>query len=368
MLVSAFLIDARAQEPAFYSDMWATRPAVRYEQSKGVFHYVVPCKQYAARGSQEVELAICWPVLARRLRMVNGKFDFSDFIPGILTISATQVRFIPEAAKDMEFWNSIPVSNVRLEDDPAKITRYLTSKEIGYKFGFRNYCEECDKLGSVLDPAKGAQLISEFQNVSDALTHFGLVYGRLTAIARQVRFIVAPRNQPTPSDPHGAMSLYSALNRGLAAACPAGVRPCLQEYEKYQACESTVSPTGCGSPPSCTATCALSPETIKPLNATECWGAPSPSATLIPSWTEVFKQEDADRASRGEPKPVSKAPVGAVGMSAIGGSWSPQPGWATLASMGASIPTMINGYKLSQPEKSCGVAQTYERLRTDHLR
>ena len=63
MLVSAFLIDAQAQEPAFYSDMWATRPAVRYEQSKGVFHYVVPCKQYAARGSREVELAICWPVL-----------------------------------------------------------------------------------------------------------------------------------------------------------------------------------------------------------------------------------------------------------------------------------------------------------------
>lgn len=97
-------------------------------------------------------------------------------------------------------------------------------------------------------------------------------------------------------------------------------------------------------------------------------GSPSSSATLIPSWTEIFKQEDADRASTGEPKPVSKAPVGAVGMAAMDGSWSPQPGWATLASMGVSMPTMIDGYKLGQPEKSCGVAQTYERLRTDHLK
>jgi hypothetical protein len=369
IFISAFLVGARAQEPAFYSDFFSTRPAVRYEETKGVFHYIIPCKQYAAKGSQDIESAICWPVLARRLRMINGKFDFSDFIPGILTISATQVRFIPEAAKDMEFWNSIPVSGVKLADDPAKITRYLESKEIGYKFGFRNYCEECDKSGSALDPSKEAQLIAEFQNVSDALTHFDQVYGRFTEMARQVRFIVAPRNQPTPSDPHGAMSIYSALNRGLAAACPTDVRQCLQEYEKYQSCESTASRTGCGAPPSCTAICALPPETIKPLHATECWGAPSSSATLIPSWTEVFKQEDADRAARGEPKPVSKTPFGVVGMGGIpGSSWSPQPGWGTLAPIGASMPTMIDGYEVAHPEKSCGVAQTYERLRAGHLR
>jgi hypothetical protein len=365
IFLSALQVGARAQEAAFYSDLFSTRPAVRYEEAKGVFHYVIPCKQYVAKGSQDLESAICWPVLARRLRMINGKFDFSDFVPGILTISATQVRFIPEAVKDMEFWNSIPLSGVKLADDPAKITRYLESKEIGYKFGFRNYCEECDKSRAAVDPSKEAQLIAEFQNVSDALTHFDQVYGRFSEMARQVRFIVAPRNQPTTYDPHEAMSIYSALNHGVAAACPAQVRPCLQEYEKYQACESTASSRAeCGPTPSCTAICTLSPETLKPLHATECWGAPSSSATLIPSWTEVFKQEDADRATKDNPKQVSKVPFGVAGTGGLlGASWSPQPGWGTLAAIGASMPTIIDGYEIAHPEKSCGVAQTYERLR-----
>jgi hypothetical protein len=357
--LSAFPTGARAQEPAFFSDLFYTRPAVRYEETKGAFHYVIPCKQYAVKGSQELEPAICWPVLARRLRMVNGKFDFSDFIPGILTISATQVRFIPEAAKDMEFWNSNPVSGFKLADDPAKITRYLESKEIGYKFGFRNYCEDCDKSKSLVDPSKDAQLIAEFQNVSDALTHFDQVYGRFTEMARQVRFIVAPRNQPTPTDPHGAMSIYSALNGGLAEACPTEARTCLQEYEKYQACESTASHTGCGTPPSCTAICALPAEAIEALHATECWGAPSSSATLVPSWAEVFKEEDADRAAKGEAKPAAKVPAGVVAAGGFPGGWSPQPGWGNLAAMGASLPTMIDGYEVAHPERSCGVAQTY---------
>ena len=120
IFLSALQVGARAQEAAFYSDLFSTRPAVRYEEAKGVFHYVIPCKQYVAKGSQDLESAICWPVLARRLRMINGKFDFSDFVPGILTISATQVRFIPEVVKDMEFWNSIPLSGVKLADDPSE--------------------------------------------------------------------------------------------------------------------------------------------------------------------------------------------------------------------------------------------------------
>jgi hypothetical protein len=372
LFLFSFRVGAGGQEPAFYSvDLLGSKPAVRYEQAKGVFHYVVPCKQYVATGRQELEAAICWPVTARRLRMIHGKLDFSDFIPGILTVSVTQIRFIPEAAKDMQFWNSIPAAGVKLTDDPAKITRYLESKEIGYKFGFRNYCEECDKSGSALDPTKDAQLIAEFQNVSEALTHFKEVYDRITEMAQQVRFIVAPRNQPMPSDPHVAMSLYSALNRGLAAACPSAVRPCLEEFEKYQACESAAPVTGCGAPPRCTATCALPPGTIKSLHASECWGAPSSSATLVPSWSEVFNREDENGTAKGDARPVAKAPIGGViGSIGMGGGRTPQPGWGTLAGIGASIPTMIVGYDPGQAtngqeDKSCSVAQTYKRLRAD---
>ena len=369
ILLLSYLHSAEAQEAAFYNvDLFGPKPAVRFEQAKGVFHYVVPCKQYVSEDGPGQESAICWPVSARRLRMVDGKFDFSAFIPGILTISATQVRFIPQDAKDMAFWHSLPVSKVRLTEDPAKVTRYLESKEIGYKFGFLNYCEECDRSSSPLNPAKEAQLISEFQNVAEALIHFDVVYAKIAGLAREVRFTVALRNQPKLSDPRAAMIIYSNLNRSLAGLCPATVRPCIEEYAKYEACESSASSAGCGSPPACTATCTLPPATITSLKASECWGVPSSSATLIPSWEDVFRQEDADRVlASGEAKSGQAIAIG-LGAAPKPYSWIPGPGWSTLVGTGASVPTIIDGYPLNQPDKACGVAQTYERLKTDHLR
>ncbi len=366
MVLLLLLAKARAQEAALFSeDAYGSKPAIRYEQARGVFHYVVPCKQYVTMGSQQTERAVCWPASARRLRIINGKFDFSDFIPGVLTISATQVRFIPAEAKDMPTWGSIPVADIRFGDDPSKITRYLTSKDIGYKFGFLNYCEECDKNSTALDPAKDAQLSSEFQNVSEALTHFDQVYSRIADIATKVRFDIAARNQPTPTDPGPAMRIYSALNHELSGLCPAAVRSCLKEYEIYQQCKSKGPATNCSSPPSCTATCILPPATIRRLKVTECWAPRKASANLIPSWDEVFKQEDKVGVPKGGTNPIEKASFGGGGLVGMG---SPQPGWATLAGIGASVPTMIDGYVPGASEKSCGVERTYERMRAEHRR
>ncbi len=364
--------------------------AVRYEEARGVYHYVVPCKQLIGGGSYDTEVALCWPINAMRLRMVNGKLDFSQATQGTLTISAREVRFIPVQAQDMGLWLSVPLSEAQFSDQSGSGTSgfgtaMIGSKEVAYKFGFMNLCVPSCAPGAVaLDPSKSDQLKAEFKNVSDSLKSFDSVYGRFRTMALQVRFTVTPGNQPKPGDGGSAMELYSALNGRLAEVCSEPAKSCIKKYQAYQDCAGK-NPSGgpCGATPDCTATCALAPESYKKLEAGVCESPTRDSATLFPRWTEYVKKEDGGRTSNTSPTTAqSSAEVrGVVEMAAppamggvlgshpttTGGSWTPPPGWGSLAGMSGGTFAMVDVASQQPPDDSCSAAHVYARMKAMHV-
>lgn len=387
MLLVGSTFTALAQEPAFFSNGSAMGQAVRYEQAHGVYHYVVPCKQLIGGMSYDTEVALCWPVNAMRLRMGDGKLDFSAATQGTLTISAREVRFIPVQAKDMALYFSVPIFQAQFSDQSGSGTSgfgtaMIGSKEVAYKFGFANVCVPSCAPGSVaLDPSKNDQLKAEFRNVADSLKTFDSVYGRFRTMALQVRFIVTPGNQPKPGDVVLAMELYGGLNGRLAEVCSESARSCIKKYQAYQECSGKNPSSGtCGAPPDCTATCTLAPESYKRLEAGVCESPSRDSATLFPRWTEYARTDESGRGSNpsataAPPSPVVAGMAGVPG--AMGGvlgshstttgtSWTPPPGWGSLAGMSGGTFAMVDVASRQPPDDSCSASHVYARMKAMH--
>ena len=292
------LVDAGwTQGPAFLGG----GQSARYEEAAGYFHYLWPCK-VAADGSQvrgpgtgvDATPALCWPIRASRVRMVDGKVERSPVVEGILIVSAAQVHFSPGNAKDAEYKAKSPIANVLFRHDGGKLFATLSMAGTVYQFAFDNFCVECVQGSPPLDPAKGAQLDAEYSELADSLKQFEVVHKRISDVAALVLLRVRPGDQPTTDDPPEAMGLYSKLNRGLAEACPEPAKTCLRSYEAYQTCEAGAA-KDCGVVPTCSAVCAVTPQVLQELGAGLCQSPRQDSATLIPDWTDVLKKEDAER-------------------------------------------------------------------------
>jgi protein TonB len=369
------IIATHAQEPALFSPGLAVPiHAVRYEENPGYFHYVVPCRQFAGG---KLEPALCWPVNAIRLRMVDGKLEQSAMVSGTLTVSATQVRFIPQNQQDMEFSQAIAISEVSYTHQPGHGFAILGGKDQGFEFGFVNFCAGCQAGAAPLGPA--AQLEPEFSNVADSLQHFDSFYGRIRDLAREIRLTIGPVNQPTPEDPGPAMELYATLNQRLAEVCAEPARSCLRSYQAYQACESGASPANCGAPPSCTASCTLAPDVYHGLNAGACESPAKDSLALYPNWEDALKREDAEH-----PPATPACGPGVVGMSGMGsggiggvagilGTPAPPPtvgiaqypGWMTLRGMPDQLLATVD-YPSQTSDGSCKARQVYDLVKARH--
>jgi TonB family protein len=371
-LLLCLALNGRTQEPAFFTSgiLDGAKQAVRYEQKPGFFHYVIPCKQYISDGRFETEVALCWPVNAIRLRMVDGKLDVSPAFQAVLTVSAAQFRLIPLNQKDMELRLNNPAAQTEFSFKPGANTAFVGSKSIGYKFGFANVCiSQCTPGANPLDPSKVTQLNTEFSNVSESLKAFDSVYSRMRAMALRVRFSVDPANQPTVLDNHAARALYGALNHRLAAVCPDPAKTCIQKYEAYQACQNGPSPATCAEPPLCTAICTLPPEVYGTLQAGVCESSSHDSATLFPFWKEVFEREAAERAA--QPADLSdKAACNALtvppavgGLAGMAGAATP-PGWGSLAGMSGGANAITDVPSLRPPDESCSASHIYKRVKS----
>src|ERR1017187_5850772 len=80
-----------SQEPAFLS----MRQGVRYEEARGSFHYVLPCRMPTAAAVQPDATttgALCWPALLGRLQMIDGKLQSLTPVDGMFMLSASLLR------------------------------------------------------------------------------------------------------------------------------------------------------------------------------------------------------------------------------------------------------------------------------------
>ena len=304
-----------AQEPALLQG----GEAVRYEEAHGDFHYVFPCRfpaaGSAAAGSSATPAtgipAICWPAYLGQIRMVDGKAQSSPPTPGVLMVSNSLVRFTPQDSKASQIMPDTAPSQISFSYDAKHVVAGMQTKDGLYAFTFQAICKGCTPGTSPIDPSKGAQLESEYREFQQSLIQFEVVSKRINDLASQMPFALTPKNQPSVEDVPAAMALYSDLNHRLAPLCPEAARPCVQSYERYQACKSADLKADCGAAPSCTAVCPLAADAWRGLKATFCRSPKLDYAALVPDWTPVAEKMDAARAARGpiDPKTIHIEPA-----------------------------------------------------------
>ena len=330
-----------AQEPAFLSGGMA----IRYEEARGVFHYVFPCKlplgdtpqsRGAATSAKDKTSALCWPVLVGRFRTVDGKSESPAFVAGILMVSASLVRFVPNDTKNANLMPDTPPTGTAFQYDAGHVMAILRTKEGAYGFTFQARCLGCSRDMPPLDTKKKAQLEGEYRDFGDSLTQFDIVSKRINELAAQIRIGITPKNQPTLKDPPEAMGLYSDVNQRFAELCPEPAKSCVHSYAKYQACKSGNLSTECGDPPGCSAFCALTSAALRELKAGLCTSRLLDSATLVPDWSAVARKMDAAREA--------KDPI--------------DPKTMHLAAAPPGPPLDFMG-KPTQPDNPCSVESTY---------
>jgi TonB family protein len=292
------------QEPAFLSG----GSAVRYEEAKGVFHYVFPCKlplgdtpqpSGGTTSTNGMTSALCWPVFVSWFQTVDAKSESMISVSGVLMVSDSLVRFVPNDAKTNNLMPDAPPTGISFQYDAGHMMAVLRTKEGAYGFTFRAMCIGCTLGTGPLDTNKAAQLEGEYRDLEESLTQFGTVSKRINELAAQIRLGITPKNQPTLKDPPEAMGLYSDLNQRFAELCPEPAKSCVHSYAKYQACKSGNLTFECGDPPDCSAFCALTPGTVRELKAGLCTSKFLDSASLVPDWSGVARKMDAAREAKG---------------------------------------------------------------------
>ncbi len=276
----------------------------RYEVSEGIYHYVIPCSQKLDKATTpdtkpaNAPPALCWPVILGQVQMIEGKPQSTVPINGTLMVSASTAQFIPDdVANKGRFLPEVPAAELVFFHNAGQQTGVVTTKREVYMFTFRPFCQGCVP-GSPATPVSAAQLDSEFTEFGESLKKFDAVHKRISDLAAQWRVGVTPGNQPTVKDLPEAMGLYGEMNRKVATSCVEPAKSCIQNYEKYQLCKSISLEAECGTAPSCSASCVLTPEAFKALQVTFCLSPSQDSASLIPDWSEVAKKfETAQKTS-----------------------------------------------------------------------
>ncbi len=295
---------AFAQEPAFLYD----NPALRYEVSPGRYHYVFPCKMRSqANGAVSADSppAICWPILGGQFK--NAKGENVKLVPvvGVIAVSATTVKYLPNEANAASPMPDLPVSEIQYSYDASRSVATLKTSAGTWGFAFRPICIDCQPGNVPPDPSRQQQFAAEYREFQESLVDFKKVESHLQELAANLRIGVTPSNQPNLQDPPEAMALYSDLNTRLSPYCSDSARTCLASYQKYQACKSAGLQAECGEPPSCSTACIITSAQLKALKVTLCESRLQDSATLIPDWSEVAKKRDADRQARSSSDPIT---------------------------------------------------------------
>ena len=294
----------KAQVPAFLSGGMA----VRYEEAPGYFHYVFPCKMPLGNSphagstpspATDTVPALCWPALMAQAKMANGSAKSTVPVAGVLMVSASLVRFVPNDPKNTSLIPDAPSKDTVFQYDAPHAVAALRTKEGTYGFAFQSICLGCTPGTSPIDTKKSAQLEGEYRDFKESLTQFDTVSRHINDIAARIRVGVTLKNQPTVSDPPEAMALFSDLNQRFAEFCVEPDKSCVRNYAKYQACKSASSSADCGDPPACSAFCTLTSEALRGLKAGLCTSKLLDSGALIPDWSEAAKKMDAAREAKG---------------------------------------------------------------------
>ena len=296
--------EGRSQEPAFYSHSMG----VRYEEGPGNFHYVFNCALPIGNARESASgfpaqgrgaAAVCWPALMGRVQTTNGTLTYDKPVSGVLMVSASLVRFVPDDLAGPSMLPDKAPAEIQYSHNAKEITATLSVKEGAFAFAFRSLCLGCTSGAVRYDTKKMAQLNAEFREFEDSLTHFDVVSSHIHDLASTLRVGVMPKNQPSVTDPPEAMGLYGDLNGRFAALCPEPAKSCVQAYAKYQMCKRGSLQAECGDEPACSAYCAIPSDNLRSLKATFCTAQGGDSMALVPDWTPVAEKMDADRRARG---------------------------------------------------------------------
>lgn len=343
----------QGQTPVFFSG----QRAVRYEESPGIYHLVVPV--YLKADGTEATLpatdthpALLWVATAVRAKMSSAPIDPSEVVEGSMRVTEQNVEFLPRDPKDAGFRFQLSSSEADFNHHPGLESGMIGSKSGYYQFNFENICFDCATDTALPPPVHPEQRDGEFQMFGESLTHFQAVWERIREISEQTSFEVNPKNQPSAADAEGAMQAYAAMNRRLAELCPETAKSCLRSYEKYQACRTGSQTAVCGPAPACTTACTISRKARNDLKAGVCVRGNSLFATLFPDWSEALLHDPA-----WQPAKLSSAEASEMlfrGLSLTGFMGLPagmEPGTAGAPTMVALGPT------------SCSVEIGYEKAK-----
>ena len=300
-LLPIVVVPIHSQEPAVYQGL----QAVRFDEGFDRYHYVLPCNMPSAAvttpphaSNSSTEPGLCWPAVAGLFRILpDGKLDGTPFVAGVLFISAHNVRFFPDSAKDQSISFSIPVDKLIASNGLPKnqVIIYSNNRNSFFRLFLRTACLQCVPNGLDGNLDVTPQIAAEISLVADATLHFDAVLKKISEIAKLRRVNVFPGNQPTLTDPHEAMALYSDLNRKLIPLCPVAARSCVQSYADYQACSAASPAASCGTPPSCSTFCPLSDKEITSMDTPSCTSRTQDGMTLYPDWTDVARKMEEAR-------------------------------------------------------------------------
>lgn len=282
--------------------------AARYEESAGYFHYILSCKMPGSATSKPAAddpPALCWPALAGQFKNEKGEPASTNPVAGIMMVSASSVRFVPNDPKTTAAMPEASSSEIQFSYDARQVVATLKTRSGTYGFAFQAFCFGCKKGVSPIDPAKQQQLQTEYREFQASLTQFDVVARHIKDISSQIRIGINPTNQPTTNDPPEAMALYSDLNARFAGYCSESARTCIATYQKYQTCKSGNLQADCGESPSCSVSCPITSDQLKALKATFCSSKTEDSVSLVPDWTVVAEKMDAERKARGPIDPHS---------------------------------------------------------------
>ena len=285
---------AGAQEPAYA----AGYPAVRFEQSPGVFHYIYACQptremallaQIAAKPAANPEPALCWPVWALRMSKNGASFNASPVINGRLMLTAHNLRLIPNLVKDADLYAEFRPEEIAVEHKPGEAFAFFGTKDVFFKFGFANLCTGCENGKPVPPTTNTAQLDKEFEMLRDSIRHFETAQQQISAMSAKIRVEIRPNNQPGASDVSESLKLYADLNERFAELCPEPAKACIRSFAAFEKCKSAGWNTDCGPQPACSEACVISMVDLRKLNADACVQYDQTGATLSPDWTEVVR-------------------------------------------------------------------------------
>ena len=280
----------RAQEPAFIGG----DQAVRFEQAPGFFHYAALCRTATEFKAQippnrlpreMTESAVCWYVMGSRPRAGGGAKDSPTSADGKLILSEHHVRFIPHDASQANLYMDLHPQEIEMKHEAGQPFASLATKEVLFSFRFSKLCPTCARGTPIPHGSNPALLEQEFKLVGDSLRNFHSGWSRTYALSSKIRIEVFAGNQPSGTDSPADMRFYGNLNLHLAEFCSEPAKSCIGSFATYETCKALSRASGCGQPPSCSASCAVSLSDLQNLQVRPCVQLDQQGASLLPDWS-----------------------------------------------------------------------------------